>query len=323
MLARLTLPTPSRKKYEQVMLLPRKELSKLDLSPPKPKTSALVSLVDDKPPLKQKELTDDENNAIWRRWKEKKDAQRRQAAAQLRKDVEVSVQQGRTSGGGGPDDANSGFSKWKHKKDEERRREKQRRREEEAAWEREKQAHLDALREKLPPTAMDMAATAAVKPKVDPQRILQVQEKVQASPYAKSTRRRSHASSFLPTLPQLTKAAPKAPRPMTGVERPPTELSTLFLEAPAVDIQVALEARHFPQLADDEMSRTSLPLLQQRERPPPSSVEETDVAGPLERLHPPDSDRNDNDDDDDGGDARESYSRCTTSGYGNDAFEAT
>ncbi len=75
MLARLGGPSPARKKYEEVLLLPRKQLQKMDLSPPKSKPMSLA--LSSEPTPKRKELSDDENSAIWLRWKEKKDAERR------------------------------------------------------------------------------------------------------------------------------------------------------------------------------------------------------------------------------------------------------
>ncbi|CAK4156332.1 unnamed protein product [Aphanomyces euteiches] len=131
------MPTSSRKKYEEVMLLPRKELQKMDLSPPKrPKASPPREPDGGLRSQKQKEFSESENEAIWRRWKAKKDAERRKACQERPMD-DIPLPN--------MDDTKVQFLKWKKRKDEERRRQKLAQREQQAEWEREKETHLQEL----------------------------------------------------------------------------------------------------------------------------------------------------------------------------------
>ncbi|CAK4400837.1 unnamed protein product [Aphanomyces euteiches] len=131
------MPTSSRKKYEEVMLLPRKELQKMDLSPPKrAKASPPREPDGGLRSQKQKEFSESENEAIWRRWKAKKDAERRKACQERPMD-DIPLPN--------MDDTKAQFLKWKKRKDEERRRQKLAQREQQAEWEREKETHLQEL----------------------------------------------------------------------------------------------------------------------------------------------------------------------------------
>ncbi|CAK4623780.1 unnamed protein product [Aphanomyces euteiches] len=133
------MPTSSRKKYEEVMLLPRKELQKMDLSPPKrAKASPPREPDGGLRSQKQKEFSESENEAIWRRWKAKKDAERRKACQERPMDDIPLPNMDDTS-------TEAQFLKWKKRKDEERRRQKLAQREQQAEWEREKEAHLQEL----------------------------------------------------------------------------------------------------------------------------------------------------------------------------------
>ncbi|RHY92276.1 hypothetical protein DYB35_002906 [Aphanomyces astaci] len=352
MLARLGGPSPARKKYEEVLLLPRKQLQHMDLSPPKPKV-ATSSLEGEHGSgvIKRKELSDDENNAIWRRWKDKKDAERRRrrqakpamSDQELTPLVEQTIEESSTNAismgveerglaqRGGIVEAE--FLKWKQKKDGERRREKQRKREMQASW--------------------GIRINYVSKPKVDPVRLQQVQEKVLASPYAKPSRRRPPPHGGC-VLPQLAKASvvTETTRPVTlcrsAESRPSTEASAMFIEAPAVDIEPSLELQHFPSLppqcSDSSSSRphqrssnedvatlppllSALTLLERRDE------DERDVD--QSQVFPKSDDRGDDEYGDiyeDRGHAhltappppvqeRDATSRGTTSGYGSETWE--
>ncbi|RHY35010.1 hypothetical protein DYB32_000497 [Aphanomyces invadans] len=152
MLAPLGRPSPARKKYEQVLLLPRKQLQHIDLSPPKAKSTQLTESSNGQGPTsKRKTLSDEENNAIWRRWKAAKDAEmrrRRQANAPLSDQeltplVEQTAEESRKAVAAEGASfvtyvwmamVDAQFLKWKKTKDDERRRERQRKRDLEAAW---------------------------------------------------------------------------------------------------------------------------------------------------------------------------------------------
>ncbi|ETV95654.1 hypothetical protein H310_11073 [Aphanomyces invadans] len=286
MLAPLGRPSPARKKYEQVLLLPRKQLQHIDLSPPKAKSTQLTESSNGQGPTsKRKTLSDEENNAIWRRWKAAKDAEmrrRRQANAPLSDQeltplVEQTAEESRKAVAAEGASfvtyvwmamVDAQFLKWKKTKDDERRRERQRKRDLEAAWEREKECHLQALHEKLPPAMPSHQPTPPRR--IDPMRLQQVQQKVLASPYAAPSRQRPHGCS---TLPQLTKLS-MLTRPISSnargpTQRPPTEASTVFIEAPAVDIEPTFEAQHFPTVqlatasgkARSKPNETKLPPL--------------------------------------------------------------
>ncbi|KAF0731559.1 hypothetical protein Ae201684_011181 [Aphanomyces euteiches] len=108
------------------MLLPRKELQKMDLSPPKrAKASPPREPDGGLRSQKQKEFSESENEAIWRRWKAKKDAERRKACQERPMD-DIPLPN--------MDDTKAQFLKWKKRKDEERRRQKLAQREQQAEW---------------------------------------------------------------------------------------------------------------------------------------------------------------------------------------------
>ncbi|RHY43909.1 hypothetical protein DYB30_000572 [Aphanomyces astaci] len=350
MLARLGGPSPARKKYEEVLLLPRKQLQHMDLSPPKPKVAA-SSLEGEHGSgvIKRKELSDDENNAIWRRWKDKKDAERRRQAKPAMSDqeltplVEQTVEESSTNAicmgveerglaqRGGVVEAE--FLKWKQKKDVERRREKQRKREMQASW--------------------GICINYVSKPKVDPVRLQQVQEKVLASPYAKPSRRRPppHGGCVLPQLAKVS-VVTETTRPVTSCRsaksRPSTEASAMFIEAPAVDIEPSLELQHFPSLpppcsgssssrpyqrSSNEDVATLPPLLSALTLLERRDEDERDVEP--SQVFPKSDDRGDDEYGDiyeDGGHVhftappppvqeRDATSRGTTSGYGSETWE--
>ncbi|KAH9156976.1 hypothetical protein AeRB84_001135 [Aphanomyces euteiches] len=162
------MPTSSRKKYEEVMLLPRKELQKMDLSPPKrAKASPPREPDGGLRSQKQKEFSESENEAIWRRWKAKKDAERRKACQERPMD-DIPLPN--------MDDTKAQFLKWKKRKDEERRRQKLAQREQQAEWEREKETHLQELQAKRQTTALPTSHISTTKHKIDPARLLFVQE---------------------------------------------------------------------------------------------------------------------------------------------------
>ncbi|ETV81203.1 hypothetical protein H257_05787 [Aphanomyces astaci] len=360
MLARLGGPSQARKKYEEVLLLPRKQLQHMDLSPPKPKV-ATSSLEGEHGSgvIKRKELSDDENNAIWRRWKDKKDAERRRrrqakpamSDQELTPLVEQTVEESSTNA------IKAEFLKWKQKKDGERRREKQRKREMQASWEREKELHRLALQEKPPPShpfpALHPTQQHPRKPKVDPVRLQQVQEKVLASPYAKPSRRRPppHGGCVLPQLAKVS-VATETTRPVTSCRsaesRPSTEASAMFIEAPAVDIEPSLELQHFPSLpppcsgssssrphqrSSNEDVATLPPLLSALTLLERRDEDERDVDP--SQVFPKSDDRGDDEYGDiyeDGGHVhltappppvqeRDATSRGTTSGYGSETWE--
>ncbi|RHZ08682.1 hypothetical protein DYB31_000149 [Aphanomyces astaci] len=339
-----------RDKYEEVLLLPRKQLQHMDLSPPKPKVAA-SSLEGEHGSgvIKRKELSDDENNAIWRRWKDKKDAERRRQAKPAMSDqeltplVEQTVEESSTNAicmgveerglaqRGGVVEAE--FLKWKQKKDVERRREKQRKREMQASW--------------------GICINYVSKPKVDPVRLQQVQEKVLASPYAKPSRRRPppHGGCVLPQLAKVS-VATETTRPVTSCRsaksRPSTEASAMFIEAPAVDIEPSLELQHFPSLpppcsgssssrpyqrSSNEDVATLPPLLSALTLLERRDEDERDVEP--SQVFPKSDDRGDDEYGDiyeDGGHVhftappppvqeRDATSRGTTSGYGSETWE--
>ncbi|KDO33315.1 hypothetical protein SPRG_02124 [Saprolegnia parasitica CBS 223.65] len=240
MLARLGLPSSKKKyeesitgvhayrqKYQDALLLPKRELQKLDLSPPKSKRHQYRHRLQEPAstkPTKTKELSNEENDAVWRRWKQRKADV---LAKQKQEDdtVLASLQERAPK----PGDAEAQFERWKEKKREADRAERQRKKAEQAAWDamlaQDKAKRREMLHEKVPP----MAHAVKTKKLPEPETVLHVLEQVQASPYSK--RLRGHKKPAAPLLPQiLLKARPrpstcKGPPETSGIHQSETKAS--------------------------------------------------------------------------------------------------
>ncbi|EQC31290.1 hypothetical protein SDRG_10893 [Saprolegnia diclina VS20] len=222
MLARLGLPSSKKKyeesitgvhayrqKYQDALLLPKRELQNLDLSPPKSKRHHYRHRLEDSAstkPHKPKELSNEENDAVWRRWKQRKAdvlAKQKQEDNNVLASLEARAPK--------PGDDEAQFERWKEKKRETDRAERQRKKAEQATWdamlEQDKAKRRELLQEKAPPVA---CAVKTKKKLPQPETLLHVLEKVQASPYSK--RLRGHTkppdanASVLPLI--LQKARP-------------------------------------------------------------------------------------------------------------------
>ncbi|OQS06122.1 hypothetical protein THRCLA_01819 [Thraustotheca clavata] len=265
MLARLGVPTSRkkyeesitgvhayRKKYQEALLLPKRELQKLDLSPPKPKngTHLYRHRLEDKAskPPKQKELTDEENNAIWLRWKQKKE---KSIAKDKQEDNNAAIKAPLIR------QNDEDFEKWKEKKCEAERLEKQKKKQQQAEWDQileQDRAKRKELLEKSP----HVHQTTNSKKAPEPQAVLQVLEKVQASPYSKPLRTKKNQQDATPHLPQILQ---KTTRPHTSVNRPikaSSDLENLTPEATEMTHEVEIDNN--ARRSAEEEGRTELTL---------------------------------------------------------------
>ncbi|OQR92578.1 hypothetical protein ACHHYP_03495 [Achlya hypogyna] len=268
MLARLGVPSSKkkyeesltgvhgyRKRYEEALLLPKRELQKLDLSPPKAKKHTYRHRLEDTKSVKAKELTDEENDAVWRRWKQTKE---RTIAKHKKEDNNALLSLELTAPTAAESDA--GFQRWKERKREADRIEKQRKQAQQAEWAGPMlHGNVDLLQDKAVPSNQ----TPKAKKLPEQQALLQVLHKVQASPYSKPTRTRHKPQEPSAMLPQILQKA----RPLTSSTRAPKAPSAedeKLISDNNADLST-LEMVQLPTVFDERIPRPTTTVEQRRQ----------------------------------------------------------